>query len=673
MNVLQQLPVQDYPLPSESECIDPISHAHHFAGGVADPIRRDAQLGHHSAHYLTLPPSGSGRSWQQPSRPTAQESTSSYQTVSDSGSGSFSTSPSSNASSVAYSQFPGTNLYQHSAGSSLGLGGSYHSASQVYNTSSYSPSYGSMTNTRPRLLSSTDSSGSGMLPPSTARSPGILNPVSTSLRDSARDNYTTSTPGISRHPISPTRYSDTPRATAYSSHPMMSEYGMSQQSASFLSPDQRMHDTPPFDPQETLYDIVCDNSVVVPNIEAKIEKGFFWSTDRCWTCYRRNYFSVQCSFTLDPWVPNRQMFLTRKGHQEPIQAMAMSLSAAVDGATGKSIELVQHTPKRDKGPQLEIRIEKVAPTPVGKPPHQQTDIHGYPLGSMSHPGSAMMTPQTPYLPLQNQAEQGDAQAYGSSQTTHTSPMQHQHTFERIQFKSATANNGKRRAQQQYYHLIVELYADVRQSSDSSPTWVKVAQKASAAVVVRGRSPSHYSNEGPHSSSSSRGGPGGPGGTAGGSGSGGYVQGGSNSLARTYSSGLSMGGSSSMGGGYRSTQYSVDPSPAGSHSVSSASSLSGAPMDGLVAEHSSPAGEETKPSEHFDGYQYYPSPLYDTALPPVAKLKDMIGESDKRVKDEYNGSSEGLPLPSSFQLGGCGRFQALESSRGYYHPDLSVGY
>lgn len=59
----------------------------------------------------------------------------------------------------------------------------------------------------------------------------------------------------------------------------------------------------------------------------------------------------------------------------------------------------------------------------------------------------------------------------------------------------TSDNRKRSAGQQYYHVNVELWADIRNPLDKSTTWVKVAQLRSAAVVVRARSPSHYQNEG----------------------------------------------------------------------------------------------------------------------------------------------------------------------------------
>ena len=69
-------------------------------------------------------------------------------------------------------------------------------------------------------------------------------------------------------------------------------------------------------------------------------------------------------------------------------------------------------------------------------------------------------------------------------------VQTQHTFERIQFQKATANNGKRRAQQQHYRLVVELHAEL-----SSGESVKIARQLSDPVVVRGRSPIHYKSSG----------------------------------------------------------------------------------------------------------------------------------------------------------------------------------
>ena len=359
------------------------------------------------------------------------------------------------------------------------------------------------------------------------------------------------------------------------------------------------------------------------------------------------------SYSLNPHIPNGRLYLKREADASPvqIQALAMSLSAVVDGAGGKAVELVQHTPKRDKGPQMQIKKEKVMPTPPGR---AQGETHSYTMNAFHHPSTAA----SPYLPLQQNQEAESEFSQG-----HTNNPSHQHTFERIQFKSATANNGKRRAQQQYFHLIIELWADVRQNGARNPDWVKVAQRISAAVVVRGRSPSHYSNEGPsHSASSSRGGSGG------GSGGQGHPYGsGAAGGMRSGFPNLSMGSSSGAGGGsYKSAHYSL----ASGHPVHVGDPIGLPPMqpDGLSAPSSD---DESKPAmEHYDGYQYFPSPLYEAGIHHGAKVESSNPPyDDRRVKVE---GSFGTPVSSSDWFGGCGRFQGAQTSRGYY-PDMTAGY
>ena len=67
-------------------------------------------------------------------------------------------------------------------------------------------------------------------------------------------------------------------------------------------------------------------------------------------------------------------------------------------------------------------------------------------------------------------------------------------FERIQFKRATSK-GKRRKEQEYFQLLLELCVDVRKVSSTEPCWVQVAQLISEEIVVRGRVPSYYAGEG----------------------------------------------------------------------------------------------------------------------------------------------------------------------------------
>jgi meiosis-specific transcription factor NDT80 len=422
--------------------------------------------------------------------------------------------------------------------------------------------------------------------------------------------------------------------------------------------DPRGVDTPPFAAQDDFHEILCNGHTVKPIIEANIEKGFFYSNDQCWTCYRRNYFSVQCSYTLTPHLPGQHLFLNRSGSrgQEQIQAMAMTLSAAVDGATGKTIELIQHTPKRDKGPQTAIQMTKLAPTPPGGKYATLTDAHSYSHGLAGYghtaPSSTAPLP-SPFLPLQNAQDSASSQDQPGYSTQPSSPTAHQHTFERIQFKSATANNGKRRAQQQYYHLIVELYADVRTDSTKAANWVKIAQRASSQVVVRGRSPSHYSNEGPHSAASHGGGSAGSSmGLMGGSAVNGGGGSGSIGLGRGLGNSYAYGGVS----GYRGNQYMLETMPGGSLSGATSTSLNGAveafPPNPRKPYILSSNVEYSKHDNMESSYEYYPRAIYESILPPPVKIEARRAEFD-RIKDE------GLFGPGSL---------FHQSSRGVYSAD-----
>ncbi|KAK5138169.1 hypothetical protein LTR08_004864 [Meristemomyces frigidus] len=528
-----------------------------------------------------------------------------------------------------------------------------------------------------------------MLPP-----PSRSN-ISTSIHAGDRDDYANNgTPYLARSQPSPHTqtvygtYPDTPRAVlsgtasslspglAYPPHMASASYGASQsESLNFPWPNL-----------EILLDMTCEGQAVTPEVHAKVEKGFFPSTtDQKWTCYRRNYFSVACNFELHPNINNGRLFLKRNNNQEQIQAMGMRLSAAVDGSGGKSIELIQHTPKRDNGPKSKIDVTKVSPTPSNGRADHTLSPHGVyqiPMPTFHATGAA----PGPFLPLQNSGEGGASSSvhtpqlssqygYSGSAAAHL-PIPGQntlHTFERVQFKQATANNGKRRASQQYFHLIVELFADVRKEGSDSATWVKVAQRVSEKIVVRGRSPSHYQTEGQHGQ------PGRGGSASGGSGystASGASYGSMNAGGFRSSTGATYGGGASTAAGYRTNHYGVHPSSDGDGSGSSPGSVDEGAVDTDHPVESIMSDAERAGVQDFEGYQYYPSTIYEgipqQTLPPLAKVESMARySSDPRyhaVKAEYGDAVPG----AQWQVGGCNRFQGVESSRGYY-PDLSANY
>jgi len=454
-------------------------------------------------------------------------------------------------------------------------------------------------------------------------------------------------------------------------HHSLTAYQAQMASTSPYSTSQNESHNFPWPELECVLELTCEGQSVTPDIHAKVEKGFFQAfNDRKWTCYRRNYFSVACHFELFPNISNGRMYLKRNNAQEQIQAMGIRLSAAVDGTNGKTIELVQHTPKRDQGPKTKIEITKLSPyAPTGRNDHSVSPrgVYQVPMGTFHATGNA----PGPYLPLQSSSDD-DSSPASSQQTPHVpsnyggygsaaSQLQvpghnTSHTFERVQFKSATANNGKRRASQQYFHLIVELFADVRKEGADRPVWVKVAQRTSEKIVVRGRSPSHYQNEGQNGQT-------GRGNASGGSSYSGAPNHAYNSMNpggfRTSTAGYGNG----LGGGtgYRS-HYGMAHNSDGSGSSPGSVDEGAADPDHHGGDTLMSDAERTNIQQN-DEYQYFPAPIYEGVphiLPPLAKVESSSRYSTEprqyAVKAEYADAVPG----AQWTVNGCSRFQGKDT-------------
>lgn len=220
---------------------------------------------------------------------------------------------------------------------------------------------------------------------------------------------------------------------------------------------------PPWDPTNIVagFAIYQGGVQVRFDLHASFEKSFFLSDDtKDWTCYRRNYFATHISYSMQSsWQGSMPYELEYRGSRYTIQSFAVCLRAVVDDAGGKEVPIVVHTPKRDKGPQSSPAKVHLAPKPYMEP----------------YGGFGTMAARPPYHSGYDAAGQ----------------LPTEHFYERMQFKNATQNNGKRRAAQQYYHVIAELFADLGDNSPFSDRYFKMASKMSYQVVVRGRSPGHY--------------------------------------------------------------------------------------------------------------------------------------------------------------------------------------
>ncbi|KAJ9664546.1 hypothetical protein H2198_000197 [Neophaeococcomyces mojaviensis] len=339
---------------------------------------------------------------------------------------------------------------------------------------------------------------------------------------------------------------------------------------------------PPFEETMVVHQLTnIRGHVFKPDIIASIPKGFF-QVDEKWTCYRRNYFSVSCAFTLKTHNPDTQCYLQRNNnnHAETISQWAVSITAKTAAANNNDSEsrgLVQHTPKRDKATESVPTRHLVNPGPgqtiatSGNPSHNGIFASGTHLGSCV-PGII------------------DTFGHPSSQSPPT-----QYTFERIQFQKATANNGKRRAQQQYFHVVVKLEANVG-CHGGQDDWVVIATKQSYPMVVRGRSPGHY-KDGRRDSQTSMD----PDGNSGHSAEGGHSNFSMPSLGSNHTTSMSWASNQQRNGHQYGTPFShrIDESDASSVSPVSSSTLASSPVKGENYHFSTAMGRTMVPETSFD--------------------------------------------------------------------------
>lgn len=273
---------------------------------------------------------------------------------------------------------------------------------------------------------------------------------------------------------------DAPQSYPYMSSPQAQEGSQRTRSILYQQPivglsrhSRSQIWAPPFEDTNVLQMMVSDfggqYQILKPKVLAKIGRGFFPS-DGKWTCYRRNYFSVTCGFGLHPWPGSAALYICYYGQKiERIRGFSMDITAAVHGGyADASRDLVQQTPKRNKGSERKPGRVTLLPSP---PAFQSAD-----LANLSS------------APLRSQSMEYNSSRAGTAQPCHAPRS---HTFERIQFQKATAMNGKRRAQQQYYDLVVRLYAETDSSVSGETQQIEIARRHSHPMVVRGRSPGYY--------------------------------------------------------------------------------------------------------------------------------------------------------------------------------------
>ncbi|KAI9881255.1 MAG: hypothetical protein M1830_005541 [Pleopsidium flavum] len=159
------------------------------------------------------------------------------------------------------------------------------------------------------------------------------------------------------------------------------------------------------------------------------------------TCYRRNLFQITGSITL----PRKLRYIvTEQGERLPILAQELSISAteSVEGNAVKIISVPWKTPASTSTTAVEDKTEK----------------------------------EPPSIPLDTVINQDFDCDYA------TFPI----AWKRLQFRIATANNGRRKELQQHFVIRLKIIATL-----SNGTKISICEAQSGAIIVRGRSPRNF--------------------------------------------------------------------------------------------------------------------------------------------------------------------------------------
>ncbi|KAK9454487.1 hypothetical protein V1511DRAFT_460401 [Dipodascopsis uninucleata] len=281
------------------------------------------------------------------------------------------------------------------------------------------------------------------------------------------------------------------------------------------------------------------------HIHASIPRGLRYESAR-WLAYRRNYLVISAAVSFDlplgalplpspsglasglsplkSSIDNHNFLvdMSTNGSKSDIRRVKFFALTVVaeDEVTGRPVELVQHTSKRDLGPRRKPVVARIRPTVSdSRTPGGTTSTHNFGANVAS----------TPTTTFQNDSYYTTASAKSSSSSNNQLDMEDVHSgifgefcssglagnsissvsdedeqtvatsvcFERIQFKRATANNGRKNTAQQMFRVVVVLYAAVDDNEDGCDKvkYVEVQRVATVGIMVRGRSPGHYAYRG----------------------------------------------------------------------------------------------------------------------------------------------------------------------------------
>lgn len=158
------------------------------------------------------------------------------------------------------------------------------------------------------------------------------------------------------------------------------------------------------------------------------------------TCYRRNLFQISGSVTLSRSITH---IMNDQGQHLPIFDLSATISA-LESIEGKNTEIISVPWKST------AVVQTTAEDKAGAAPPK------WPLDLQMNPE---LDPRCVTIPI---------------------------AWKRLQFKHATANNGRRKGLQQHYVIQINLMATLATGES-----IKIAEIQSGPIIVRGRSPRNF--------------------------------------------------------------------------------------------------------------------------------------------------------------------------------------
>lgn len=222
---------------------------------------------------------------------------------------------------------------------------------------------------------------------------------------------------------------------------------------------------------------ISDGSQVFPEVSARLDRGFDMVNNE-WIGYKRNYFTLITSvqfphLTFDEFLNEKYSTVDIDGFKRELKQFRIRVKAYC-AETGDEVRLIQHTAKRDKGPQMEPGVIPIVP---GVLPLREFVIEGANIKSKKK--MAMVKQRLFYDKSKCNNANGILKNYPPE------PVAQVATYERMQFATSVYS---RVSPHLPNHFIIKVELIGITISDEFEV---LAHTETPPLIIRGRSPSNY--------------------------------------------------------------------------------------------------------------------------------------------------------------------------------------